>query len=255
MTIKKNVKSTSGSGHYTIIDVEDFEYVTPIEQISQMYINQQITMAKDILRIKGFPIDNPLGHSILKKRAKKEWEEKYDELKTLKIPEGLRTILEMKLSKKEQISFLKGLSINDEQLVSFLIMAGDEFNYTYSQYKVEHLPNGFEEKKLPRIAELNDKGEIKSIGNTELTTGQIKQMIKQRHVVVSKFLDRDDQWHCLFLTFKSLLGEENYKAGKPHLHYISSAWGLSRQEILKQLKSKNYKLPSLPHIDFERHSK
>ena len=218
-----------------------------------MFINHQINFERDILRMTGFPIDNPLGQSILIKRAIKEWKEKYQELKSIKIPKGLRTILENKLSKKEQIAILKGLSLNSEQVLAFLIMAGEEFKYKYSQYRGEHLPKGFEGKKMPTVAELKDNGETESIGDTELTTGQIKQTITQRHVAVSKFLDRDDQWHCFFLTYKSLGGEENYKGGQPHLHYISSAWGLSRQDVLTQLKSKNYKLPSLPHIDYERH--
>lgn len=90
MTFKKfKVKDSSGKGHYTIIEIEDFEHVNPTEQISGMFINHQINFERDILRMTGFPIDNPLGQSILIKRAIKEWKEKYQELKSIKIPKGL----------------------------------------------------------------------------------------------------------------------------------------------------------------------
>ena len=77
--------------------------------------------------------------------------------------------------------------------------------------------------------------------------------VEHRKVIVSKFLDKGDIWHCFFLTFKSLDGKENYHDGQPHLHYISSAWNIPRQEVKEQLTSKKYSLPSLPHIDFHTH--
>ena len=90
---------------------------------------------------------------------------------------------------------------------------------------------------MPVLAELKGQGDIRIIGKTDLTNGQLKQTIEQRHVVVSKFLDKDDKWHCFFQTYRGLGEQENYSNGQPHLHDISSAWGLPREFVLKQLKS------------------
>ncbi len=107
---------------------------------------------------------------------------------------------------------------------------------------------------MPIFAHHLENNEVKIIGNTTLTKGQIKSAINQRHAVVAKFLDKGDKWHCFFQTYRSIRGMETGEY--PHLHYISHAWGLSREHVLRQLRSKNYKLPSsLPHIRFEEANK
>ena len=74
------------------------------------------------------------------------------------------------------------------------------------------------------------------------------QVIEQRKVIVAKFFDRGSEWHCLFLTFNSLAGKENWKGGQPHLHYISDKYGLTREEAVNRFKSNNYPSTSV-HID------
>lgn len=246
----RQIKDSAGNGHYSLFEIEDFEFVDPVRQISSMFINSQILFEKDFLRMSGFPVDNPIGYQVLKKRAIEEWKQKYQAIKSVKFPKALISILTID-NKKDQIKVLKGLSIDSEQLLAFLITAGENFGYLYSQYRGEHLPRGLAEKKLPTVGELQEDGKVVSIGTTDMTAGQIKQSIEQRHVAVSRFLDKGNQWHCFFLTYKSLGGKENYKGGQPHLHYISNTWGLTRNFVVAQLKSKNYQLPSLPHIDFE----
>lgn len=79
--------------------------------------------------------------------------------------------------------------------------------------------------------------------------GQLKQVIEQRKVIVSKFLDKGSEWHCLLLTYDSLKGKESWKNGQPHYHYISSKFRIPRDKVVEQLKSSSYNLGSLPHID------
>jgi hypothetical protein len=67
---------------------------------------------------------------------------------------------------------------------------------------------------------------------------------------VVKILERDDEWHCFFITYNSLRGDESWKQGQPHFHYISDKFGISKEELIKQLRSRDYKLGNLPHIDF-----
>jgi len=249
--IYRKIEDTNEKGHHTIVEIEDFEFVSPIKQISEMLVNSRIHFNQDFLTMCGIPIDNPIGYEILAKEAIEHWNTEYKRLKELEIPKSLISVLDID-SKKDQIKELKGLTINRKQLLAFLIRAGDDHGYLYSQYKGEHFPNGVEYSKFPALAEITQDGEVTITGKTELSKRQIKQSIEQRHVVVSKFLDKGNKWHCLFLTYKSLSGEESYKGGQSHLHYISSSWGLPRNFVVEQLKSKNYKLPSLPHIDYDR---
>ncbi|RYD53439.1 MAG: hypothetical protein EOP52_04715 [Sphingobacteriales bacterium] len=69
---------------------------------------------------------------------------------------------------------------------------------------------------------------INKVGDTDLTDGQLRQAIDHRKVIVAKFFDNGDQWHCLFFTYESLGGKESWNDGQPHYHYIYDKFGLSR---------------------------
>lgn len=81
-----------------------------------------------------------------------------------------------------------------------------------------------------------------------MSDGQLKHAIKFRKVIVAKVLDKGDEWHCFYLTFKSIAGEESWKNGQPHYHYLSDKWGISREELVRQIKSDKYPSTSV-HID------
>jgi len=83
-----------------------------------------------------------------------------------------------------------------------------------------------------------DRDQVKKSGEkSTLSNGQLKQAIEQR-IVIAKFLDKDEKWHCLFVTHDSLRGEENRKNGQPHFPYILSNFGLSIEKVVKSLKSR-----------------
>ena len=48
-----------------------------------------------------------------------------------------------------------------------------------------------------------------------------------------KFIDKEDEWHCLFLTYDSIRGKESWNGGQPHYHYISDKFGIPRAEWLR----------------------
>ena len=81
---------------------------------------------------------------------------------------------------------------------------------------------------------LND-GTIETIGDTDLTNGQVKKMITERKVIIAHFFDRGNDWHCLFTTYNSIGGKENYNNGQPHYHYFSSAFGIKRDEFIESI--------------------
>jgi hypothetical protein len=237
-------------GFFTVMEVEDFEYANPIEQTHKMFLEHSINFEKDFFILKKPPF--PINHldDFLLKRAEEKWLEEYKEITSSGVHENLLKLLDCD-SKKEQIKLLKGLSFTSEELMNFIFCAWEKYNYSYSKYHSEHSHTGLDESQLPTLIHKKSDSEIISVGKTNLSDGQMKQLIEQRSVKVSKFLDKGDKWHCLFLTYKSLGGDET--GGQPHLHYISNYWGLTREYVVQQLCSKNYKLPSLPHIDFYTH--
>lgn len=248
----KTIETPDKMRLYTVIQYDNFEYVNPIEQVASMYINSNILFEKRQRNILGIQSLHEITDEQLIKMAIIEWHQELERYKSIDLPKGLFALLEAK-SKNEQIQALKGLSLTSDELIAFIFMAYEKHGYKFSQYKAHHNHKGLDETNLPELIHVEDNGKIVSIGSTSLTEGQQKQLIEQRKVVVSKFLDTNNQWHCFFLTFKSLSGKENYKNGQPHLHYISDKWNIDRTDVLEQLTNKDYHLPSLPHIDFHTH--
>lgn len=247
--IIRKIKEPQGPGQYIVKEYEDFEFVNPIKQVKEMYVGSLMSFERDLLLMNGFTPPEDILRKLLLKRALINWKKELEHYKSIKIPESLIDLLEAD-KKKDQINCLKGLSLTTDELVAFLFTAFEKHGFTYSQYKASHNHEGLDENELPALIHVEDNGTVKTIGKTNLTTGQLKQVVDHRKVMVSKFLDNGEKWHCFFLTFKSLRGEESYKDGQPHLHYISNLWNIPRQEVKEQLTSKTYNLPSLPHIDF-----
>ncbi|HTB52333.1 MAG TPA: hypothetical protein VK718_06120 [Ferruginibacter sp.] len=248
---------------YTVTEVVDFEYVNPVERLAEIIIAASIQREKDFLSFAmenndevkpPIEIENPqeIIDRVIKKRAVEAWDKLYEEIISTTLPDNIMDILTSS-SKKEQEKILEGMSLTGDQLQSLIFKAWQDHGFHYSCYTSSHNHNGLDEKQMPPFAYKNEE-EIITIGKTSLTSGQIKQAIEHRHVVIAKFLDKGNEWHCFFYTHKSLSGEEKaWNDGQPHLHYISHTSGLSRDYVLKQLHSKRYKLGSLPHINFYTH--
>lgn len=58
----------------------------------------------------------------------------------------------------------------------------------------------------------------------------------------------------LFVTYNSIGGKENWKEGQAHFHYISSAFGISKEEFIESMRSGKYKSTSV-HIDLLEYGK
>jgi hypothetical protein len=245
----KETKVSYDNGFYSMKEYEDFELVNPIEFIKNMCFESSKSFDRNILLAKGFT--NP-SERVLIKYAKKRCNKKIKSYRQTKFPKALIKLLNAK-SKREQVKLLKGLSFNHKQFYSFIFYAFENYGYRLSQYKAKHNHNGFDVSNMPTIAHIEKDGSVTKVGKTELSDGQLKQAIEHRKVTVSKFLDNENGWHCFFLTLKSLAGKEKHNNGKPHFHYISDKWNLERKDVIEQLTSKKYSLPSLPHIGFRRH--
>lgn len=71
----------------------------------------------------------------------------------------------------------------------------------------------------------------------------ISEFSKKDFKPIAKIMDCGEQWHCFLTTFDGL-------KGKTQLHYMSSAFGIERAELVKQIKSGEFlfKLDHLPHV-------
>lgn len=251
------VHDKSENVYYSWRRLGDFEYANPLDKLIETVVGVSYGVDTDTLfLLKQDPTFSSLCDKyphvidrVLQKTSFKLWEKYVRNLLAQQLPNNIFDLLGSS-SKREQIKILKGVSLSMEQLMLFILKASEDYDYTFSQYFSEHYPKNINPCEMPTFAHHDEVNEdVAVIGETTLSANQIKAVIHQRHAVVAKFIDKGKNWHCFFQTYKSIAGEETGEY--PHLHYISHSWGLSREEVLFQLKSKNYKLPSsMPHIDF-----
>lgn len=232
------IPDNDGKGVTSAFIQTETEYVNPIDYYSDLFMKPQISVNRRIfnLRTPGFPPE--ILERILYKNAVKDWNIKYTELVNTPIPENFARLL-LGNSKKQQLKLMKGQSLTAEQLTALIFKAHLEYNYTFSFYSARNFNKGIDRTTLPKLMTYI-KGKIKTVGKTSLSHGQLKQVFEQQNVIVARFIDRGEEWHCFFLTFKSLEGKENWKGGQAHLHYISDKFGVPRSEIVTRLKSGNY---------------
>lgn len=247
MIKEQRIYDEDGKGYYTMFVGTDFEYSNPIDFYSESFMRPRISLERDLLLSKKPPFPIHLLDDFLRRRALVEWNKKHQEILATEVPENFISLLQAE-SKGEQVKLLNGSSLTPDQLIAFIFRAWTDFGFSFSQYSVEHHHKGLDESALPKVIHIRED-KVESIGDTSMSSGQLKQVIEQRKVIVSKFFDNGSNWHCFFTTFRSLRGEENWNDGQPHFHYISDKFGISREDTVNELKSKDYKLGNLPHIE------
>ena len=228
----------------------DFEYEKPVKHYGDGFIVKQMVL-------RGIPNEELNGDKKPSEESRQifieatiHWQEMLQNFKAIEVPNGFLKLFGTN-KKVEQENLLKGQILTPDILMGLLIKA-DEQGYTLSQYSSEFSQKGVDLSKLPIAYQVKENGEVQTFGETELSDGQLKQAIEHRKVKVAKILDKGDEWHCFFATFKSLRGEETWLGEKqPHYHYISNAFGIERAEVVNQIKSEKYKLGNLPHIKLE----
>lgn len=230
------ISDDEGNGYYRGAVSTDIEYVDPVKYYSDFIINNSMLLEKDIVFLKDPVLATLAGNEFFYKRALEKLSEKYKEIEETFIPTNFIEILKEERSKNDQIQLLKGQSITPDQLIAYLFKAFLDHGYTFSQYTSEYLHKGLDKSQLPLLIEL-DGAEVKSIGKTDLTNGQLKNVVTQRRIIVAKFLDKGNNWHCFLGTLDGFCGEELGQKSDAHIHYISDKWGISRTEIVEKIKS------------------
>lgn len=241
------IPDEDGKGFTRIQDGEEVEYVNPIQYYADSYINMVMLEDKDLLRLKNPFLESFLTEEFYAKRAQESWNEIFGEYMAVEIPENFLKLLDAP-TKKDQIRLLRGQSLNTEIWFAFIVKAWETYGCTFSNYKFEGLPGNVKDADLPAL--IHDGEELRVVGETALSPGQLKNIILQRTVIVAKILDIKDSWHCFFCTYRSLRGEESWDSGQPHWHYISDKWGISRNDLIEAIKMGRHPSTSV-HIAFQ----
>lgn len=176
----------------------------------------------------------------IKQQADDMTEALLNDIEDKPLPPQIVKLLEQDLKKKDQVSLLKGVTLTKEQL-STLFLQASKRGYKFSSYRFEGRPKQYDEKDLPTYIYLHDNGSVEYGGNTNMTEGQMKDLIHTSDFLVARIFDNGKHWHCFFQNAKGLQGKESGKLGaQPHLHYISDSFGLTKEGLVKLIKGGKY---------------
>lgn len=245
MTITK-MQDEDGKGFSILVDPEDVQNVDPLTYFREINVSKNMVMYREMLRLKDPIKTAALSNEFFHRHAMERWEGLFVQIMTAKIPENFISTLGS-ASKGEQEKFLKNQSITSMGLGAFLIKAGADHGYTMSKFRTEHLAKNVDETKLPKLIHIQNDGSVKTVGYSPLTEGQLRNVITQRKVIVAHFLHKGNEWHCFFQTEKSMKGEEKWKEGQPHIHYLSDKWGVTLEDTIQRIKDGHYPSTSV-HI-------
>lgn len=245
----KSIKIYNNDDKYfiRIFSPQDVINVNPIEYFRNHEIEKRKILYRDILESKIPGSSQILSEDFFYREALNGIDEFLEQFNDLTIHENFIKLLKT-ARKKDQIVLLKGLTLNPSQLHTLFIESFKQEGYLLTRIFSEILPSTYDNKKLPKFFELNEDGSVYKIGDTDLSDGELKNIITQRKVIISNFLTKGNTWHCFFSTMKGISGEENYKGGQAHFHYISSAFGISKEEFIQSIKTGKYKSSNI-HID------
>ena len=226
--------------------MEDVENVSYRETMVKFHASS-IAPAIKVLLEKDKNFNLPCNDEIINQVALIFAKKSYNDLSKESVDSKLKNIFQKELNKKEQIRLLKGVQLTEPQLSSLFNFA-EECGYRFSHYKWQGDPKSVKEEKLPSFMHLKDDGSVEYIGDTTLTEGQMRTIINQADVLIVRIFDNGLHWHCFLQTYKGLKGmESGVQGSRPHLHYLSDSFGISKDDLVKMIKMGRY--PQTPvHI-------
>lgn len=226
--------------------MEDVENVSYREAMVKFHASS-IAPAIKVMLEKDKNFNLPCNDEIINQVALMFAKQSYNELSKESVDGKLKNIFQKELNKKEQIRLLKGVQLTEPQLSSLFNFA-EECGYRFSHYKWQGDPKSVKEEKLLSFMHMKDDGSIEYIGETTLTEGQMQTIINQADVLIVRIFDNCSHWHCFLQTYKGLKGmESGVQGSRPHLHYLSDSFGISKADLVKMIKIGRY--PNTPvHI-------
>jgi hypothetical protein len=237
----------NGHGFTRVFSTDKVELVNPVEYYKKYELQKRTITLRDFLFAKNPFLTSQIEDKFFVRKAEETLVGFFEKFEQTKVHENLIQLLNT-TRKKDQEALLKGMTLNTDELLSLIFKSYNDFGYLYSKFLFENLPGGLVGKKLPKLFHIKDDGTIMKVGETDLTDGELKNVIEHRKVIVSHFFEKEDFWHCFFLTYNSIGGEENWKKGQAHFHYISSSFGISKADFVESMRTGQYKSSSI-HID------
>lgn len=243
----EKIFNESGQGFVRVFSTDKVEKVNPIEYYKSYELEKRAVSLRDLLNAKNVYLTSLLDDEFFIKKAEETLIGFFEEFEQTKVHDNFLELLKT-TRKKDQERLLKGLTLNTNELMSLIFKSYKDFGFLYSKYLFENLPPNLEGKKLPKLIHINEDGTITKVGETNLTDGELRSVIDQRKVIVSHFFEKDNFWHCFFITYNSIGGKENHNNGQPHFHYFSSSFGISKDDFVESMRTGKYKSTSI-HID------
>jgi hypothetical protein len=236
-----------GQGFKRIFSTPKVEKVNPVEYYKTYELEKRATILRDLLNVKNPILASQLDNNYFIRKAEETLVGFFEKFEKTEVHNNFLVLLKT-TRKKDQIPLLRGLSLNPDELMSLIFKSYNDFGLLYSKYLFENLPDGFEGRKLPKLFHIKEDGTIEKVGETDLSDGELKNVIEQRKVIVSHFFEKEDFWHCFFIIYNSIAGKENHNNGQAHFHYISSSFTISKEEFIESMRTGKYKSTSI-HID------
>lgn len=243
----EKIYDENGKSFTRVFAYDKVERVNPIVFYREHEIKKRIIILKDTILAKDPMLSVIISDAHITKYVKGTISEFFDEFEKTEVKDNFVQLLQAE-RKKDQVRLLKGVSIDHEELMALIFKSYRDFGFLYSKYLFENLPKSIQGKKLPKMFNINKDGSISKVGETDLSDGELKNVILHRKAIASHFFEKDNVWHCFFITYNSIGGKENYKEGQAHFHYISSAFGITKEAFIESMKTGNYLSTSI-HID------
>lgn len=138
-------------------------------------------------------------------------------------------------TKKDAERIGKVLTINKDQFSSLILNAHlyRKDGYCYKQHTMTHMAADLSEERLEQYVENRDFSKI------------IQKAFVERKHNCFHFFERAAEWHLFYFDFDDI-ANKHWKGG-PHIHYISCLWRIDKNELLKQLGDRSYKIGGI-HI-------
>lgn len=174
-------------------------------------------------------------------KAKQQWNDEYIRLTGFKLHPNLYLLLSEQ-KKKAQQKLIKDIPFNTDTLMSLPIQAWKTYKLLFSRFVFEYQAKELAGRIYPAMMYKKDDGEFDYVGITDLSPSEMKVAVEKKHRVICDFVGDEEYWHCFFRTESGIKGNEAPHIGEPHLHYISSAWGMSRKDVIANLSSYRYSL-------------
>ena len=151
--------------------------------------------------------------------------------------------------KKRQERLFKDQVLTPEDLITWFLYVG-RLNGTFSEYSFEE-KNEELEGRMPLFIDASDPNNIVAVGKTDLSEAALKHLVEHQNKKFAQIIDLEDgRWFCFYRTHRGLSGRETGDQGS-HMHFISSAYGISREDLVEQLKSGEYPTNGY-HVHFQR---